>query len=79
MTDDIDMWNDMQVMEKKPKLKKQRKAMFAVYNAWYMEGDEQKAKRLIKVARKKFPKFNFDFGGYGIPEPTIRKKLKKVM
>lgn len=77
MANDIDMWNDIEKLEKKLKYKKQANLMLGVYTAWFQEGDSKKANILINKAKKKFPKFPFDFYGYGIPRSE--RKLRKII
>jgi hypothetical protein len=77
MANEIDMWNDIEKLERSPKYKKQADLMLGVYTAYFMEGDSKKANVLINKAKKKFPKFPFDFHGYGIPH--AQRKLRKVI
>jgi hypothetical protein len=79
MANDIDMWNDIADLEKTGR-KKEAEAMSEVYTAWFIEGSKKKAKKAIKTAWKRFPKFHFGFSNYGIDEPRMSmKKLKKVV
>ena len=77
MTDEIDMWNDIERLEKQDK--KKADVMMKVFHAYFLEGDEKSAKDAIKEAWEKYPNFKFNFDDYGIPLPRVKKKLKKVV
>jgi hypothetical protein len=65
VANDIDMWNDIEQLEKLGKFK-EASWLHAVYCAWFINYDKAEANRLSKLAKKEFPDFPFDFRGYGV-------------
>jgi len=64
MANDIDMWNDIEELEKRG-FQKEAEAMLDVYYHRFIEYNPDEAFRLAEYYSTLYD-FNFDFEGYGI-------------